>query len=178
MIDSFLLLATESHGEGGSLIGFHFELWESNILNLSILVGVLVFYGRKAIGKILSDRRNQIAQAIQEVEQAQKQAAKALAEEQRKLTQAQEEAQRIRLAAQERAKVVAAEIVAQSERDVARLRESAAADLSSEQDRVIAQLKKQIGQMAVVKAEDQIKQQIDDEAQKRLIDRSIAQLGG
>ncbi|GBF80150.1 F0F1 ATP synthase subunit B [Aphanothece sacrum] len=178
MIDSFLLLATESHGEGGALIGFHLDLWESNIINLSILVGVLVFYGRKAIGKILSDRRSQIAQAIQEVEARQKQAAAALTEEQRKLTQAQAEAERIRQAAQERAKVVAAEIAAQCERDVIRLRDSAAADLSSEQDRVIAQLKKQIGQMAVVKAEAQLKQQIDDTAQQRLIDRSIAQLGG
>ena len=46
MIDSFLLLATESQAEGEALISFHFDFLESNILNLAILVGVLFFYGR------------------------------------------------------------------------------------------------------------------------------------
>ena len=178
MIDSFLLLATESHGEGEALIGFHFDFLESNILNLAILIGILVFYGRKAIGKILSDRRNQIAQAIQEAEEAQQKAAAALAEEKQKLAQAQAEAERIRQSAEERAKMVSAEISEQCERDIARLQETAAADLSSEQERVMAQLKKQIAEQAIVKAENQLKDQVDDNAQQRLIDRSIAQLGG
>lgn len=178
MIESFLLLATESHGEGEALISFHFDFLESNILNLAILIGVLFFYGRKVVGKILSDRRNQIAQAIQEAEEKQQQAAAALAEEKQKLAQAQAEAERIRQAAQERAKTVAEEISSQCEQDIARLKETAAADLSSEQERVIAQLKKQIAEQAVVKAENQLKAQVDDNLQQRLIDRSITQLGG
>ncbi|MEA5533425.1 F0F1 ATP synthase subunit B [Crocosphaera sp. XPORK-15E] len=178
MIDSFLLLATESHAEGEALIGFHFDFLESNIFNLAILVGVLFFYGRKAVGKILSDRRNQIAQAIQEVEERQRKAVTALASEQKKLTQAQAEGERIRQEAQERAKVMATEIAAQCERDIARLQETAESDLSSEQERVIAQLKKQIAEEAVMKAESLLKERVNYDAQQRLIDRSIAQLGG
>ncbi|HAC63983.1 MAG TPA: F0F1 ATP synthase subunit B, partial [Cyanothece sp. UBA12306] len=44
--------------------------------------------------------------------------------------------------------------------------------------RVIAQLKQQIAQMALEKAENQLKERIDDGIQQQLIDRSIAQLGG
>ncbi|MDJ0732237.1 MAG: F0F1 ATP synthase subunit B [Crocosphaera sp.] len=178
MIDPFLLLATESHAEGEALIRFHFDFLESNILNLAILVSILVFYGRKAIGNILSERRNQIAQAIQEAEEKQRTAAQALAEEKEKLAQAQKEAERIRQAATERAKTIKAEIQAQSERDIARLKETAAADLSSEQERVMAQLKKQIAEQAIIQAENQLKAQVDNNTQQRLIDRSIAQLGG
>ncbi len=174
MIDSFLLLATESHAEGEALISFHFDLLESNILNLAILVGILVFYGRKAIGNILSERRNQIAQAIQEAEEKQRTASAALAKEQENLAQAQKEAERIRQAATERAKTIKAEIQAQSERDIARLKETAAADLSSEQERVMAQLKKQIAEQAIAQAETQLKAQVDNNTQQRLIDRSIA----
>ncbi|MGB5597045.1 MAG: F0F1 ATP synthase subunit B [Crocosphaera sp.] len=178
MIDPFLLLATESHAEGEALISFHFDFLESNILNLAILVGVLVFYGRKVVGNILSERRNQITQAIQEAEAKQRQAATALAKEKENLAQAEAEAERIRKAAQERAKTIKVEIAAQNERDIARLQETAAADLSSEQERVMAQLKKQIVEEAIVKAENQLKAQVDNNTQQRLIDRSIAQLGG
>ncbi len=178
MIDPFLLLATESHAEGGALISFHFDFLESNILNLAILVGILVFYGRKAIGNILSERRKQIAQAIQEAEERQRSAATALAKEKEKLAQAEKEAKRICDVATERAKTVKAEIAEQCERDIARLKETAASDLSSEQERVIAQLKKQIAEQAVIRAENQLKVQVDNNTQQRLIDRSIAQLGG
>ncbi len=178
MIDSFLILATEAHeaSEGG--FGLDFNILETNLLNLAILVGLLVFYGRKVLGNILSERRSQIADAIQEAEERQRKAAAALTEEQEKLTQAQAEAERIRQQAKERATMVANEIAEKSKQDVERLKETAAADLSSEQERVIAQLKKQIAQLAVEKAESQLKERVNDEMQHQLIDRSIAQLGG
>lgn len=178
MIDPFLLLATESHAEGEALIGFHFDFLESNILNLAILIGVLVFYGRKVVGNILSERRNQIAEAIQEAEGKQRKAAEALAKEKENLAQAQKEAERIQQAATERAKTLRTEIEEQSKRDIARLKETAAADLSSEQERVMAQLKKQIAEQAIAQAESQLKAQVDNNTQQRLIDRSITRLGG
>ena len=178
MIDSFLLLATESLAEGEALISFHFDFLESNILNLAILVGVLFFYGRKVVGNILTERRNQITQAIQEAEDKQRTAAAALAKEQENLAQAKKQAEDIVKAASERAKTITAEIKAQCERDIARLKETAAADLSSEQERVMAQLKKQIAEEAIAQAESQLKAQVDNNAQQRLIDRSIATLGG
>lgn len=178
MIDSLLILATEAHGAGEGGFGLDLNLLETNLINLAILVGLLVFYGGKVLGNILTERRSQIAEAIQEAEERQRKAAEALATEQEKLTQAQAEAERIRQAAKERAATLSAEIAEKSRQDVERLRETAASDLSSEQERVIAQLKKQIAQMAVEKAETQLKARIDDGIQERLIDRSIAQLGG
>lgn len=178
MIDSFLILATEAHeaSEGG--FGLDLNILETNLLNLAILLGLLIFYGGKVLGNILTERRSQIAEAIQEAEERQEKAALALATEQEKLTQAQAEAERIRQAAKERALTAAAEIREKCQQDVARLRETAAADLSSEQERIIAQLKQQIARMAVEKSETLLKERIDDGIQQKLIDRSIAQLGG
>ena len=42
----------------------------------------------------------------------------------------------------------------------------------------MAQLKKQIAEEAIAQAESQLKAQVDNNAQQRLIDRSIATLGG
>ena len=101
-----------------------------------------------------------------------------MAQEEKKLAQAQIEAEKIHKAAQERAIAIKAEILAQNEQDIVRLKETAAADLSSEQERVIAQLKKQIAEQAVVKAEEQLKSKVDNNAQQMLINRSINRLGG
>lgn len=177
MIDSLLLVA-ESHAESGPLIGFHFDFLESNIFNLAILVGILVFYGRKVIGDTLSERHQSIALSIQEAEKKQQQAITSLAQEEKKLAQAQIEAEKIHKASKERAVAIKAEILAQNEQDIIRLKETAAADLSSEQERVIAQLKKQIAEQAVLKAEEQLKSKVDNNAQQMLIDRSINRLGG
>lgn len=178
MIDSFFILATEVHeaGEGG--FGLDFNLLETNLFNLAILIGLLVFYGSKILGNILNERRSQIADAIQEAEERQRKAAAALEEEQQKLVKAQAEAERIRQKAKDRATTLADEIAEKSRQDVERLKETAAADLSSEQERVITQLKKQVAQMALDKAESRLKEQVNDDVQNQLIDRSIAQLGG
>ncbi|YAI81537.1 MAG: F0F1 ATP synthase subunit B [cyanobacterium endosymbiont of Rhopalodia sterrenbergii] len=178
MIDSFFILATEAHESSKGGFGLDSNLLETNLLNLAILIGVLVFYGSKVLGKVLSERRLQIADAIQKAEERQRKAANALEKEQQKLTQAQAEAERICQRAKDRAAALADEIVEKSRQDVERLKETAAADLSSEQERVIAQLKKQIAQMALNKAESQLKEQVNEDMQHQLIDRSIAQLGG
>ena len=94
------------------------------------------------------------------------------------MTQAQAEAERIYQRAKDRATTLASEIAERSRQDIERLKETAAADLSSEQERVIAQLKKQISQMALNKAENQLKEQVNEDMQHQLIDRSITQLGG
>lgn len=178
MIDSFFILATEAHEAARSGFGLDFNLLETNLLNLAILVGGLVFYGSKVLKKVLNERRLQIADAIQEAEERQRNAATALGKEQQKLTQAQAEAERIYQRAKDRAAALANEIAEKSKQDIERLKETAAADLSGEQERVVAQLTKQIAQMAINKAESQLKEQVNEDMQHLLIDRSIAQLGG
>jgi F-type H+-transporting ATPase subunit b len=176
MMGTILILATEVHEEGG--FGLNLDIFETNLINLAILVGVLVYFGRKVLGQILSERRAKIAQAIQEAEARQKKAAATLAEQQQKLTQAQASAERIRKEAEERVKSAKDAIMAQAEKDIQRLRDTAAQDLSSEQDRVIAELRKRIAAMAMERAETQLKAQLNDSTQQTLIERSIAQLGG
>lgn len=173
---TILILATEAHGEGG--FGLNLDIFETNLINLAILVGILVYFGRKVLGQVLSDRRAKIAEAIQEAEDRQKKAAANLAEQQKKLAEAKTTAERIRKEAAERAKTAQAAIMAQTEKDIQRLKETAAQDLSSEQQRVISELKQRIAALAMERAESQLKAQLDESKQQTLIERSIAQLGG
>lgn len=176
MEHTVLLLATEATHEGG--FGLNTNILETNLINLAILVGVLVYFGRGFLGKILSERRSTIEEAIKEAEQRQKQAEAALAQQQQKLAQAQTEASRILAEAEQRAQSVRESILAKAATDVERMKANATQELDSERERVIAELRSQIATQAIERAEAQLRQQLDDTVQERLIDRSLTLLGG
>jgi len=171
-----LLLATEASGEGG--FGFNFDILETNLINLVIIIAVLFYFGRGFLGKILTERRSGIEEAIREAEKRQKDAAAALSEQQQKLTEAQAEAARIRAAAEETAKKAKEVILAQAAQEVERMKATAGQELEAEQERAIAQLRSAVVSMAMAKVESQLKASLDENAQNHLIDRSIALLGG
>lgn len=182
-METFILLATaasaelaEAASEGG--FGINLDILETNIINLSIVIGLLVYLGRKFLGGILNDRRSEIEKAIQEAEQRRQTAASALAEQQQKLAQAQAEADRIRAAAEEAAKSAKAAILAQAEQDIHRLQESAAQDLTTEQERVMNELRRRVVALSLQQVESQLAGRLDESAQQQLVDRSIAMLGG
>jgi F-type H+-transporting ATPase subunit b len=175
-METVLLLATEASSE--ARFGLNTNILETNLINLAILIGVLVYFGRGFLGKILSERRSAIEEAIKEAEQRQEQAQASLAQQQQKLSDAQTDAQRILAEAEARAKTVADLILSKAAEDVERMKATASQELDSERERVIAQLRSVIASQAIERAEAQIKQRLDDRIQERLIDQSLALLGG
>ncbi|MHC5724739.1 MAG: F0F1 ATP synthase subunit B [Nostoc sp.] len=186
IMGTFLLIAAEANAvqselaegaaEGG--FGLNLDIFETNLINLAILVGILVYFGRKVLSKILNERQSNIATAIQEAEGRSKEAKIALSKAQEQLKQSQAEAQRIRKSAEENAQKAKEALLAKAVQDVERLKQTAAADLNTETERAIAQLRQRVATLALQKVESQLKGGIADDAQQSLIDRSIAQLGG
>mgnify|MGYP002777706094 CR=1 FL=1 len=178
---TFYWLATEAAElavEEGGGFGFNFDILESNIINLAIVIALLIYFGRGFLGKTLGDRRNEIETRIQEAEQRKRQAAEQLANEQQKLAQAQQEAKRIRAAAEASAQAAKAEILARAEQEIARLRETAAQDTTATQERAIAQLRQQVVSLALKQVESELQQRLGQEdSQRQLVDRSITLLG-
>lgn len=172
------MLATEAHGAEEGLFGINTNILETNLINLAILVGLLVYFGKKTFVQLLNDRKENIAQAIRDVEEQQRKAAAALAQEQQNLAQAQVQAERIRQEAEQRAQEAQKAIAAQAEIDLQRLKDLASQDLSSKQQMAIAELRRRVTAMALERAESRLTQRLDDAAQEAIINRSIAELGG
>ena len=170
-----LLLATEASAEGG--FGLNFDILETNLINLSIVIGLLFYFGRGFLTTVLTERRSAIEVAIKEAESRQKDAAAKLAEQQQKLTQAQAEAERIRAAAEQNAKGAKEAILAQAAQDVERMKATAGQELEAEREKAIAQLRATVVSLALTKVESQLKTSMNDSAQNQLIDHSIALLG-
>ncbi len=171
---SFLYLATEH--EGG--FGLSFDLFQSNLINLIIVIGILVVYGGKFIGNTLKERRENIELEIGDAEKRARTAQSELDQAQKNLSQAQEEAKKIRAQGEDNAEKAKAAILATAEGEVARIKESANQDVNSEQERAIAELRERVTLLALAKVESQLKDSLKDSDQQQLIDRSIAQLGG
>lgn len=180
MLGTFVWLIAEAGAEASEPGGFglNADILETNLVNLAIVIGLLVYFGRGFLGKILGDRRSAIETAIKEAEERRQQAASALAEEQQKLAQAQQEATRVRAEAEERATATRATILEQSERDIERLRESVSQDVDAERARAIAELRQRVTALALQKAEADLPAHLNDDVQRGIIDRSISLIGG
>jgi F-type H+-transporting ATPase subunit b len=177
MIETLLFLA-EAHSEVESGFGLNLDIFETNLINLTLLVGILVYFGKPVLSKILTERRSKIAEQIQAVEQKKKQAEVTLANEQKKLEEAKVTAAKIRSEATTNAEKARETILAQGEKEVQRLKEVAGKDLSSEQEKAIAQLRERVVALALENAKSQMENMLNDDVQRKLIDSSIAKLGG
>ncbi|MGL4880139.1 MAG: F0F1 ATP synthase subunit B [Waterburya sp.] len=177
MIETLLFLA-EAHTEVEGGFGLNLDILNTNLINLTLLVGILFYYGKPLLTNILNERRSKIVEQIQAAEQKQKEAEVILAQEQKKLEQAQATATKIRQDADVNAQKARETILAQGEKEVARLKETAVKDLSSEQDKAIAQLRERVIALALEKAQSRLGNMLNDESQRKLIDSSIAKLGG
>ncbi|MEM9944981.1 MAG: F0F1 ATP synthase subunit B [Cyanobacteria bacterium P01_D01_bin.36] len=165
------LLASETKG-----FGLNFDILETNIINLAIVIGVLVYFGKGFLGGKLKERRAAIETAITDAEARQKKAASALAEQQQKLQMAKKEAERIKTEAKTNAEAAREAVLAQSAKDIERLKAAAAQDMSSQQERVMQELRQRVSAMALDKVRSRLPETLNDDVQRKLVDQSIAQL--
>jgi F-type H+-transporting ATPase subunit b len=169
------LLAVEAGETSG--FGINGDIFETNLINIGILLGLLIFVGRGFLGKILSQRLESIESEIGDAERRKREAVEQLADQQEKLAQAQAECDRIRAAAAADAKVASEAILSTVASDIERLRESSAQEIAREQERTIAQLRQQVAEKALAGVRAHFDRGLSDSAQQQLVNRSIELLG-
>ena len=169
---SVWLLASE---EGG--FGFNFDILETNLINLAIVIGVLIYFGSKFLGNTLASRRASIEEAIKDAERRQREATASLAEQQQNLAQAQFKAKEIIETAKQNAGKVREDLLAQAQADIERMRAAAAQDMTSQQERVMRELRQRIAELSIARVESELPNRLTADVQSRLIDKSIALLG-
>jgi F-type H+-transporting ATPase subunit b len=170
-----LSLSTVFAHHGG--FGLNLNLLDTNIINLVIVIGVLVWFLRGFLGGMLERRRQTILAELSDAEERLKVANAAVAQAQKDLATAQQKAEQIRIDGQARAEAVRSESERRTIEDMARLKQDAVADLNAEAARVTDQLRRQAARQAIEKALASLPGKLDDAAQARLIDQSINTLG-
>lgn len=170
------LKATPVFAHGGGF-GINLNLLETNLINLVIVIGVLIWFLRGFLGGILSRRSEAIVAELEGAETRLAQASSALTQAQADLAAAQQRAEQIRADGKARAAAIRADSEQRTIEEMARVKQEAVADLNAEAARVSELLRREAARQAIEKALAALPGKLDDASQARLVDQSIANLG-
>ncbi len=170
---TFVAPLLASHGG----FGFNLDPFETNIINLAIVIAGLWKFLPGFLGAILERRRSAILSDLNDAEKRLAEAATLLVESQQALADAQQKAAKILVDGRSRAQAIRLESELRTVEEMARMKQGAATDLSSEAARVTTLLRREAARLAIEKALASLPSQLDQGAQARLIDQSIANLG-
>lgn len=162
-----------SHGS----FGLNLDLFETNIINLVIVIAALWKFLPGFLGGILERRRAAILSDLDDAEQRLSQATANLAEAQNALAAAQQKAEQIRVDGKARAAAIRTESESRIIDEMARLKQGAMADLDAEASRVTENLRREAARQAIDKALASLPGKLDASSQALLIDQSIQNLG-
>jgi F-type H+-transporting ATPase subunit b len=162
-----------SHGGFGLIL----NVFETNIINLAIVIFGLYKFLPNFLGGILERRRAIILADLKDAEERLATATSSLSQAQKDLADAQQKAEQIRADGKARAEAIRLESENRTVDEMARVKQGAAADLSAEASRVSNLLRREAAQLAIEKALASLPGKLDADAQAKLVDQSIKTLG-
>ena len=162
-----------SHGG----FGLNLNVFETNIVNLAIVIFGLYKFLPNFLGGILDRRRSIILADLKDAEERLATATSSLAQAQKDLADAQQKAEQIRADGKARAEAIRLESEKRTVEEMARVKQGAAADLSAEASRVSNLLRREAAQLAIQKALASLPGKLDADAQAKLVNQSIKTLG-
>ena len=145
--------------------------------NIFVLFGIIAYFTREPIGRFLRDRREGIQREIETARQAREEAERQLAEAQERVRHLDEELEGIRRKAQAEAESERERLLAQAEQEATRILTSATREIEGLSRAARQDLRKYVADLALELAEEQIKQHLDAQGRRRIIDRFIENLG-
>ena len=157
--------------------GLNLNLFETNILNLAVVIFGLYKFLPGFIGKILEKRRSTILTDLKDAEERLTQAKNSLSKAKEELASAKQKAEKIRNDCKARAEAIRLESEKRTVEEMARIKQGAASDLNAEAARVTSQLRKEAAELAIEKALAMLPKKLDSNAQDDFFKQSIKNIG-
>jgi F-type H+-transporting ATPase subunit b len=158
--------------EGGVLLQI------GKIFNLGLVVGVLVWVGRKPLVEFFRNRTQSICEQLDEAQQARQEAEARLAEMRDRMRNLDRELKEIRSASEREAQAEYERLVAEAERDAEKIVARARQEIDGMTRAAQLELKAHAAELSVRLAEEKIRAEITDEDRARLFGKFVRQLGG
>ena len=157
--------------------GLNLNLFETNILNLAVVIFGLYKFLPGFLGGILERRRSAIMTDLKDAEDRLDEATNSLLLAQKELASAEQKAEKIRSDCKLRAESIRLESEKRTIEEMARIKQGAVADLNAEAVRVSAQLRREAAQMAIDKALEVLPRRLDKKTQDEFLTQSINNMG-
>ena len=157
--------------------GLNLNIFETNILNLAVVIFGLYKFLPGFLGKILEKRRTSILTELKDAEERLTQAKNSLSKAKEELASAKQKADQIRNDCKARAEAIRLESEKRTVEEMARIKQGAASDLNAEAARVTSQLRKEAAELAIEKALAMLPKKLDANTQDNFLKQSIKNIG-
>ena len=153
--------------------GLNLNLFETNVINWAVVIFGLYKFLPGFLGKMLQKRREGILLELKDAEDRLQNANVAFEKAKSDLSLAKEKAEKIKADSLKRSEAIKMESEKKAIEEMARIKQSAISDESSEASRAISQLRKEAVELAIKKALDSLPNRLDKSTQENLVTQSI-----
>ena len=171
-----ILIAVLASESGGSLIdvnpGLIFWTWVTFIA----LMIVLYKFAWKPILNALKQRENAIKDSLEQAEKAKEESKQILSENQNSLAKAEDEARKIIEQSKHYAEGLKEQILKDSKEQAKKLIEEASAEIDRKKDAAFSELKNQVAEISVKAAEKILRENLDAQKNKQIVDKYISDI--
>ena len=157
--------------------GLNLDLFETNIINLAVVIFGLYKFLPGFLGKILEKRRTTILTDLKDAEERLIQAKNSLSKAKDELASAKQKAEKIRNDCKARAEAIRLDSEKRTVEEMARIKQGAASDLTAEAARVTSQLRREAAELAIEKALAILPKKLDSSTQDNFLKQSIKNIG-
>ena len=157
--------------------GLNLDLFETNIINLAVVVFGLYKFLPNFLGSMLERRRSAMLADLKDAEDRLEESKEALSQAKQELQSAEQKAIQIRSDGKVRAEAIRLETEKRTVEEMARIKQGATSDLNAEASRVTAQLRREAARLAIEKALDTLPGKLDKKAQSKFMSQSIKNMG-
>jgi F-type H+-transporting ATPase subunit b len=158
-------------------VSFNPDIFETNVINITILLGGIFYLGSNALSESLSERQEKIVGAIQEAEERLKEADARLAESEKQLEQAQLVIDSIKTDAETTARNVKSGILTDGKNEIERLTSTAKSQIGTIEAKVRKQISEYVVTLALKRVTLQLEGKLNSKLQQQILDRNISKLG-
>ena len=167
------LLAEEASGIGA--LGIDPQAMFVYLLNFAVLAVILYFFAYKKILGVLDDRSNRIRESLEEADRVRVQAQEQTEQMQRTLDEGRQAGQQVLQEAREAAERYREAQQVQARTQAAGMIERARAEIQTERDAALEQVRAEFAGLAVTAAERIIHRSLDEASHRDLIDEVLTE---
>nr|YP_009256824.1 CF0 subunit I of ATP synthase [Closterium baillyanum]ANI25729.1 CF0 subunit I of ATP synthase [Closterium baillyanum] len=149
------------------------NLLDTNLINLAVVIGVLVYFGKGVLTSILNNRKETILSTIRDAEERYQEATEKLNQARARLEQAKKKAEEIRVNGILQIEREKEELIKAADEDSKRLEDSKNITIRFEEQKAIVQVRQQVSRLAVEGALEIINSRLNMDLHARMIDYHI-----
>ena len=162
LVPVYNIIASLSHESEG--FAFNGDILETNLVNLAVVIGVLVYFGGDFLGSLLNTRRDNILKTLKDADARLLEATQKLAQAKSDLDFAKTKVAEITGQARVTAQQSSQTLLKNAEIELKRLEETKQATLRFEEQKAVSQIREQVIRLALEQATEKVRTRFNQDS--------------